>query len=327
MENRKYAKGKVIFEENEAGNCMFEILSGSVSIVAEKGTVYERKLTELKKGDIFGEMAVIEESPRSATATALEDTEVEVIRGSEVNDYFKRKPERIIEIMRHISGRIRVLTDDYMAVCRAISESNENKGKVKQKESLWTKLRAFAGIYTRKGAAIPERVKEDEEFKHAEGLGDNVFYYDKGGIIFQEGDNSGCMYDILGGKVAIYASYGKPEEKLLTTLDANKFFGEMGMIDQEIRSATAVAMEYDTYVETIYPKDLESLFKKNPEKVMQILKHLSARLRSLTVDYLTACMTAAEMVEAEEKGGQLTSDAVERVKLFCTMNIYGRYYS
>ncbi len=326
MEKRKYSKGAVIFRENEVGNCMFEILSGSVSIVAEKGTEYERKLTDLKKGDIFGEMAVIEESPRSATATALEDTEVEVILCSELNDYLRRKPARIIEIMRHISGRIRVLTEDYMAVCRAINESNENKGKVKQKESLWTKLKAFAGIYTRKGVSIPESVREDEEFKHAEGLGDNVFYYDKGGIIFQEGDNSGCMYDILGGKVGIYASYGKPEEKLLATLEANKFFGEMGMIDEEIRSATAVAMEYDTYVEAIYPKDLDELFKKNPDKVLQILKHISARLRGLTIDYLTACMTAAEMVESEEKGGQLTSDAAERVKLFCTMNIYGRYY-
>ncbi len=325
MEKREYAKGEVIFKESEIGNCMFEILSGSVSIVAEKGTEYERKLTDLGKGDIFGEMAVIEESPRSATAIALEDTEVEVIKGSGINDYLKRKPERIIEIMRHLSGRIRVLTDNYMAVCRAINESNENKGKVKQKESLWTKLRAFAGIYTRKGSAIPEAVRE-ESFMHAEGLGDNVLYYDKGGIIFQEGDNSGCMYDILGGKVGIYASYGKPEEKLLATLEANKFFGEMGMIDNEIRSATAVALEYDTYVEAIYPKDLDSLFKQSPEKVLQILKHLSSRLRRLTVDYLTACMTAAEMVEAEEKGGQLTTDAQERVKLFCTLNIYGRFY-
>lgn len=327
MESKKYNKGDVIFKEGETGSCMYEILSGSVEIVAEKGTEFEKKLTELKKGDIFGEMAVIESSPRSATAMALESTEVAVIPGSALNDYFKEKPEKILEIMRHISGRIRALTQDYMAVCRTINESNDNKGKAKQSAGLWDKLKAFAGIYTRKGKTLSLSERDEKKQKHTEGLGKNVLYFDKGDVVFAEMDNSDCMYDIIGGTVGIYASYGKADEKLLTKLDADTFFGEMGMIDKELRSATAVALEYDTYIEKIFPEDLGEIFERRPAKILMILQHLSARLRKLTIDYLTACKTASDIIDAEEKGENLSTDAEERVKLFCSINIYGRYYT
>ena len=97
------------------------------------------------------------------------------------------------------------------------------------------------------------------------------------------------MYDIHFGRIGIYTGYGTPEEKLLTELFANKFFGEMGMIDGEPRSATAVVMADNTTLETIYPEDLEELIETNPLKVDMILQHLSGRLRHLTADYADAC--------------------------------------
>ena len=48
--------------------------------------------------------------------------------------------------------------------------------------------------------------------------------FKKGEIIFKQGDLSDCMYDILWGQVGIYADYGTPEEKLLTTLETERFF-------------------------------------------------------------------------------------------------------
>ena len=61
-------------------------------------------------------------------------------------------------------------------------------------------------------------------------------------IIFNQGDKSDCMYDIRVGTVGIYANYGTKEEKLLTELTKDQFFGEMGIIEGYPRSATAVAM-------------------------------------------------------------------------------------
>ena len=100
------------------------------------------------------------------------------------------------------------------------------------------------------------------------------------------------MFAVHGGAVGIYTNYGTALEKKLTTLYANTFFGEMGMLDLEPRSATAVAEEDGTIIEVIRPEDLEELFKSNPIEVDMILCHLSNRLRRLTKDYVAACEEA-----------------------------------
>ncbi len=69
-----FKKGDVIFEAGEPGDALFVIYEGTVEVVkpAEKGEP-EQIMTELGEGEIFGEMALIEELPRSATVRAKED--------------------------------------------------------------------------------------------------------------------------------------------------------------------------------------------------------------------------------------------------------------
>ena len=85
-----------------------------------------------------------------------------------------------------------------------------------------------------------------------------------------------------------------PEEKELTVLTENSFFGDMGMVSSEPRSATAVTLEDDTIVEIIRPEDLDALFEKNPPKAAMIINQFSYRLRKLTNDYLDACEQVAQ---------------------------------
>ena len=83
-------------------------------------------------------------------------------------------------------------------------------------------------------------------------------------------------------------------ENKLTTLYADSFFGEMSLICDEPRSATAVVEENETTLEIIRADDLEALFERNPLKIDMILSHLSNRLRKLTKDYAKACAIASE---------------------------------
>lgn len=116
-------------------------------------------------------------------------------------------------------------------------------------------------------------------------------------VIFKEGDLSNCMYDIHFGQVGIYANYGTEQEKQLTVLNADEFFGEMGMIDACARSATAVALEDGTKVEVITAENFSSYFNEKPAKVLMIMQHMSQRIRGLTNDYLEACRAITETVE------------------------------
>ena len=138
--------------------------------------------------------------------------------------------------------------------------------------------------------------------------------FKKGEIIFKQSDLSDCMYDILWGQVGIYADYGTPEEKLLTTLETERFFGEMGMIEGRLRSATAVALEKDTRVKVITPETFDTYFKENPAKVLLIMQNMSHRIRELTRDYLEACRAVAEAVETEKTGKEKSSWFKEKVR-------------
>jgi CRP/FNR family cyclic AMP-dependent transcriptional regulator len=73
-EERLFHLGETIFEENANGNSIMVIVSGEVRITQRARVSGEETLTVLRKGDFFGEMALLEELPRSATAIAHSDT-------------------------------------------------------------------------------------------------------------------------------------------------------------------------------------------------------------------------------------------------------------
>ena len=135
-------------------------------------------------------------------------------------------------------------------------------------------------------------------------------------VIFHEGDKSDCMYDIRVGKVGIFANYGTKEEKLLTELTKDQFFGEMGIIEGYPRSATAVALGDMTELTVVAKADFEDYCKKNPEKTILIMKNMSSRIRDLTRDYLEVCHTIAESMEAEQKGEKKSTSLLNRLKRF-----------
>ena len=285
MAEKQFQKGEVIFREGDEGTSFFQIEAGKVDVIANYGKENEIRLTELTEGDIFGELAVLEGTRRSATAIAAEDLTVKEVSSEEFNTYLEEQPDKIIEIMNHIGGRIRELTDDYNEVLAAL-----NAGAAKKNESLFEKIKKF--LSGRSGDK--QTFEETQPADHSGGFSMKVEYLSNGTVVFKEGDAAGCMYDIHYGKVGIYTGYGTPEEKKLTNLYTNNFFGEMGMISGEPRSATAVVEEENTVLEIIYPEDLKELMTKNPMKVDMIMQFLSRRLRKLTVDYTDACQKLYE---------------------------------
>ena len=135
-------------------------------------------------------------------------------------------------------------------------------------------------------------------------------------IIFNEGDKSDCMYDIRQGRVGIFATYGAKEEKLLAELTKDQFFGEMGIIEGYPRSATAVALGDVTELTVVPKSDFEDYCKRNPEKTILIMKNMSERIRDLTQNYLGACRTIAEAMEAEQRNEKKNAGLLGRLKQY-----------
>jgi CRP-like cAMP-binding protein len=125
--------------------------------------------------------------------------------------------------------------------------------------------------------------------------------FKKGEILFRAGDPGNCMYDVYSGTVGVYTKYGTPGEKLLKKYFPDEYFGEMGLIDQAPRSATAVALESNTTVALIDEAGFGEFFEKNPARVLMVMQHLSANLRRRTKEYIRVCEEIRELEREEEQ--------------------------
>src|SRR6266849_9377983 len=101
-----FTKGTVLFHEGDEGEDMYIIQSGRVAI-KKRVPHGETTLAVLEKGDFFGEMAVLERMPRSASAEMVEDGDLIVIGGDTLGDMIKTNPEIAVRMLRKQSIRLR----------------------------------------------------------------------------------------------------------------------------------------------------------------------------------------------------------------------------
>lgn len=103
--NRSYPKDTMIFSESQSGADMFIIQKGEVTI-SKVVNGNEVILCVLKKGDMFGEMALLENKPRSANAIAHSDCVVMVINRSNFNQMVSTQPQLISKLTTTLAERL-----------------------------------------------------------------------------------------------------------------------------------------------------------------------------------------------------------------------------
>ena len=140
--------------------------------------------------------------------------------------------------------------------------------------------------------------------------------YNKGGVIFKQGEAAKSMFDISKGKVGIYLNYGKEDEKLIAELRSGEYFGEMAVIESQTRSASAVAIEDGTAVKEINSSNFMQYMLANPAKMIMILQNMSRRIHDANSNYQEACKTIAEYMEAEKYGREKSSRLVAKMNKF-----------
>jgi hypothetical protein len=104
-----YPKDAVVVKEGEPGDTMFLIVSGDVSVIRNFGTESETLITKITEDDYFGEMALFEDKPRSATVKTNTDAKLLVLGKLEFEEIMREFPQISINICRVFSQRIREL--------------------------------------------------------------------------------------------------------------------------------------------------------------------------------------------------------------------------
>lgn len=104
--SKNFKKGDVIIREHDSGDEAYYVIKGSVEVRKEFNGK-EIFLRSFSTGEIFGEMAVIDESPRSASVIALEDTEVRIIHRDHLLKVIQTDHDMSVKILKKMFERLR----------------------------------------------------------------------------------------------------------------------------------------------------------------------------------------------------------------------------
>ena len=159
MKELRCKSGDVIFKQGDAGGEMYLVNAGAVGIFVNYGEESQRLLVELQYGKYFGEMAIIDDMPRSATAVAQSDVIMTAIDRETFNEFISTHPQIAVEIMQNLSGRLRALTVDFMDACKAICESMEENQKI-NKPGLFKRLKKYSDMYVESSTILDKETGE-----------------------------------------------------------------------------------------------------------------------------------------------------------------------
>jgi CRP/FNR family cyclic AMP-dependent transcriptional regulator len=107
---RRFRRGEVIFHAGDPGDALFIIVSGEVKIGLPSITGDEAIIATLRGGDVFGELALLDGAPRSATATSLTATEAVVLPRARFHELIASEPAVREALLASLAGELRRLT-------------------------------------------------------------------------------------------------------------------------------------------------------------------------------------------------------------------------
>lgn len=129
MERRRYTAGSVIFRQGEESHDVYRVVSGRVEVSINQENGQPLVLAMLEEEDIFGEMAMIDESPRSATVTAMEDCDVEVMAPGDFSETFFRNPAVLAPYLACLIDRLRTSNEKIFDLNRKLEAAVNGNGE------------------------------------------------------------------------------------------------------------------------------------------------------------------------------------------------------
>ena len=102
-----YKAGETIFHEHDRGDALYILEGGTVRIWVRDEDVNEVTLAELKPGDFFGELAVLDRGERSSSATALTDVHLHRLSSDDFQQFLIDHPDASIDVICEIAARMR----------------------------------------------------------------------------------------------------------------------------------------------------------------------------------------------------------------------------
>jgi CRP-like cAMP-binding protein len=247
----RFSNGQTIFLEDEkvtrgglfkAPSRMYFLADGDVML-----TMGPRPLDTVRKGEIFGEMAVISGRPRSASATARGDVLAFSMDADELQAAIGRNPEFALMLASVMYDRLRFIAS-------RLAQKKLEPGSLAREATVFEPQ-----LVAQLTAALPEKVVR----------------FARETIIFKEGQAGTFMYMVKAGRVAIAVG-----SNIVEVVGPGGTFGEMAIVDESPRTARAGTLDESELV-AIDRTTLIGLIKKQPVFAMALLRGIADRLRHM----------------------------------------------
>lgn len=109
--SRRFAAGEVVFREGDGGDTCYIVRSGLARAVRQHSDGRSITLSHFASGDIFGELAMFDEEPRSATVDVIEEAEVIAIPGRDMQRLMREHPEIAVKLNAALAQRLRATNE------------------------------------------------------------------------------------------------------------------------------------------------------------------------------------------------------------------------
>lgn len=240
-----FAEMENFFVEGQTSDKMYLLVEGEVSLLRNKKT-----LDIVKPSEIFGEIAVITQQPRAASAMARRFCQVLVLDARQFQQALQTTPEFALMLMNIMNNRLRLTIALMKQTASLPSLDDRDELRVFDKKMMEELVAAF-------------RARPPQTFP-------------AGRIIMKEGDAGVSMYIVIRGRVSVSI-----KATVVERVGPGGTFGEMALVDHASRAATAVA-DTESQLLTISRSDFLNLVKTKPGFAISLLKTIADRLRNMT---------------------------------------------
>ncbi len=193
LQKKTYARNNMILMEEEEGDTLFIIKTGSVKITRISDEGREVILSILSESDFFGEMAIFDGESRSANVVALEDSDILLLKRGDFLNLLEKHPRIAITLLEELATRLRKsdkqieglsLSDAESRIAMTIIRLAEELGTIKQGQVIIDKLPFQHDIANMSGTSretVSRMLKklEDEGFVMKTGRKISILKYDK----------------------------------------------------------------------------------------------------------------------------------------------------
>lgn len=147
LETRKFDKGHTVFSAGDAGDSVYIVRSGNVQVYIENYEGQKIILRENIKGDVFGDISLLDGGPRTATAVAVDETETLTLDRDQLLELLTKHPHSGLDLLTVMGRRLRATNELLRTqVSRNVNEEEEERLTFGQR--IADKVASFGGSWT-----------------------------------------------------------------------------------------------------------------------------------------------------------------------------------